>query len=466
MTTRNVRTAVRCAMMVLVATLAAGPARAQLEVKLDQMQEALADIYDGHPVTLEECLRVAKAGSASLGRLEEDVYNANIDVRQAYSQWLPDLSLTGYWQRDQRTDFDVPVSGDPSNTDDVLSIFTNKGMTLSSNWTVFDGLNREAGIGRAKALREAHEANLEYQEDVLVQNVSNAYVDYLRAIARVGVAEEAEALALKELERSETYFELGISTRSAVLQQKVRLQQTRLDTARERNGQRNAFAALAHAMNIPGAEPFDVVRILREDVDMTVPDLEPLLEGGFTQRGDIEAYRDLVQVRNKSVTQARSGYYPAIQIFGSYGVTDQDSPQALRLGAQRAQTLRWGIQGRWAIFDRFQTKQQSRQAVAERRRAEYDLQQARLDTELEIVQIRNNLIEAKERHDVAVVTVEQAQEDLRLAQERFRVGAGTSLDVINAQVNLAQGRRDVVDAVADFLKFRNELHRATGGSGS
>ena len=87
-----------------------------------------------------------------------------------------------------------------------------------------------------------------------------------------------------------------------------------------------------------------------------------------------------------------------------------------------------------------------------------------MNVEAEVVSIHNNLIEAVERFSVATQTVEQADEDLRLAQERFRVGAGTSLDVINAQVGLAQARRDVVDARTDYAKFTNQLERATGQS--
>jgi outer membrane protein TolC len=42
------------------------------------------------------------------------------------------------------------------------------------------------------------------------------------------------------------------------------------------------------------------------------------------------------------------------------------------------------------------------------------------------------------------------------------VGAGTSLDVINAQQSLAQARGDVVNAVADFCIARAKIDRATG----
>jgi outer membrane protein TolC len=151
-----------------------------------------------------------------------------------------------------------------------------------------------------------------------------------------------------------------------------------------------------------------------------------------------------------------------VEIFASASRSKSETPY--RFGAQENTSYTWGIQGQWNIFDRFQTKNRARQAVANRRKAEYDLRQKRLDIELEVVQLHNNLVEALESHEVSSVTVEQSQEDLRLAAERFRVGAGTSLDVITAQVNLAQAKRDLVDAQVNILKLRNQLERAVGGS--
>jgi outer membrane protein TolC len=119
--------------------------------------------------------------------------------------------------------------------------------------------------------------------------------------------------------------------------------------------------------------------------------------------------------------------------------------------------------GDWNVFDRFATKEQTRRALAEKRRAEYDLRLAELDVQAEVVTLHNNLIEASERHRLGVQMVEQATLELRLAQEGLQAGLGTSLDVINAQVALAQARRDVVDAQTDYLKYRCQLVRATGG---
>ena len=461
-----VRTRATVTLALLVATLVVAPsvARAQLDEKLEALDAALTDVYDGEPVTLEECIRVAEVGSVTLGRFEEEVFTAETAKRAAWMQWLPNLSATGQWQRQERTDKDVQIGIDPVTNEPV---FGNQTITqtfeseqLSSNWTVFNGFDRFAEGNQADASYKAAVATLEYQGSVLRESVTNAYYDYIRAQQRVQVALDAEDLALQELERAETYFELGISTRSDVLQAKVRHQQTKLDVVRERNTERNAFLQLSHSMNIPGARRFDVVSDLAEVQNWQVPELDPLLESARSNRLDLVASEYQLEASESGVTRARAGYYPSLEIFGRASRSVSETP--FRFGAQENTTLSWGLQGSWNLFDRWRTQQQVRNAVASRRRAEYDLRQQQLDIELEVVNLWNNLNEAVESYEVSVVTVEQSQEDLRLAEERFRVGAGTALDVITAQVNLAQARRDLVDAQINAIKFRSQLQRATG----
>jgi outer membrane protein len=469
----------------------ASVSQAQLSDRLDSLDPELQRLFSGVPVTLEQCVDVATLASTALGRFQEDTRSAVVDRRAALGAFLPDLSLTGFWQRQERTDKDqaifgsisVPIvfedalgnplpltvggqqafqtfGGPTSATEDVTILQTFSGQTLRTNWSVFSGFSRFSERNRANAALAASQATEEYQATVVRESVTNAYYDLIGAKQRVQVAIDAEELARQELERSETYFELGISTRSDVLQAKVRHQQTKLDTVRERNGERNAFAALTFAMGLRQAQRFEISSEAEGVENVTAPDIEELLNRATGQRRDLAATRLTLDASESAVTTARAGFWPSLQVFASHSRTKAETP--FRFGASQNSDYTWGVQGQWNIFDRFQTKTQTRRAVASRRKAEYDLRQKRLDIELEIVQLRNNLVEAVESHEVSSVTVEQSQEDLRLATERFRVGAGTSLDVITAQVNLAQARRDLVDAQINILKLRNQLGRAVG----
>lgn len=442
-----------------------GEAAAQLEQKLQDLEQALQSVYDGTPVTLEECIRVAEVGSVTLGRIEEDVLTAETGVRAAWMQWLPTLSANTQWQRQERTDLDTQIGVDPITDEPVIGDLTItqtfESQGLSSSWTVFSGFDRFAERNEANATLGAAAATLDYQRHVLREQVTNAFYDYVRAQRRVVVAIEAEQLALRELERGQTYFELGISTKSDVLQAKVRHQQTKLDVVRERNGERNAFVTLSHAMNIPGARSFEVEAALPEAASVLLPELDPLLDSARERRLDLTASEFQLDASASGVTRARSGYYPALEVFGGWSRSLSETP--FRFGAQENTTLSWGLRGTWNIFDGWRTQQRVRTAVAGKRRSEYDLRQKQLDIEREVVTLWNNLVEATESYEVSVVSVEQSEEDLRLAEERFRVGAGTALDLITAQVNLATARRDLVDAQINAIKYRAQLERATGG---
>ncbi len=480
--------------LALAATvLLPGTATAQLDEKLEALENALEDVYDGQPATLEECIRAAEVGSVVLGGYEEDVLTAETDKLAALMQWLPDLGVSASYQESERTELDqaitrpelipfpfvdpqgnpliVTIGGDTLSTvtqvrtnrvEDVTIDQTFQSQSISSNWTVFNGFDRLAERSQASANYDASVATLDYQRDVLREDVTNAFYDYIRAQQRVQVAIDARELALQELERAETYFELGISTRSDVLQAKVRHQQTKLDVVRERNGERNAFLGLAHSMNIPGARPFDVRSDLPAVAEIDVAPVDTLLATARQQRLDLAAAEYQLEASRAGVTRARSGYWPSVQVFAQYSRSESETP--FRFGAQENTQLSYGIQGQWQIFDRWRTQQRTRNAVAQRRRAEYQVRQQQLNVELEVVNLWNNLTEAIETHEVSSVAVEQSKEDLRLANERFKVGAGTQLDVITAQVNLAQARRDLVDAQINAIKFQRQLARATGAS--
>lgn len=457
----RMRTRVSLALVALALILIPTLAFAQIEARLDALDEVLPQLYDGTPVTLSECLEVGEVASLSLAGYEEDLGVAERNKTAAWMQWLPTLRATAYWQRQERTDYDVPTLV-PGEFQDITNRYKSKGGNLTANWTVFNGFDRLYEGKEAGANLLATEATYEYQRRLMRERISDAYYDLQRAYARVDVALEAKDLAAQELERTETYFELGISTKSDVLQAKVRHQQTELEVMRENTAEIRAFIVLAYAMNIPGADPFQVLKELPVVDPVEVRTLEELIAEADSTRLDLTAAEFSLEASNAGLNRARSSFYPQVQIFGRADIASNESPQALRFGAQENSTVAWGIQGSWDIFNGWRRMQQERQAVAAQRKAEYALRQTRLELELQIVDIYSNLIGSVNEHATLSTSVEASQEDLRLAEERFRVGAGTQLDVITAQVNLATARRDLVDAQVNYAKFLNQMRRAVG----
>ncbi len=459
------------AMVVLV--LVPGQAGAQETVQVDSDMPVL---------TLQDCIDLALQRSTSLLISEERRYIAAKDVTGAKGAFLPDLSLSHRWNKSERTDFDVDqyeYSNQPFYTfdsagdstlwlrqvamqtglDDETIRSTYKDLSGTASLNLFAGFRKFADLGSAKSSLRAAEASRDYTRELVVEDVITAYFNLLRYVRLLEVAIDTRDKAAKELERTETYFRLGSAAKSDVLQQRVRLENTRLDVVVADNTVKKAFADLAFVMNRPLASPFRVdFSVL--DTDYQVEDVDLLYREALERRLDLASNEYNLDARNKQVTSASSNLLPRIDLQVSHTRYTNDSPY--KFGSQKSSNTSWGYSVSWNIFDRMQTLTSRSKAKANARIAEYELEQARLNAQVEIRQLFNTMVEARERAKVSRETIKQSKEELRLAQERFRVGAGTTLDIIVAQANLANSRAQEVQAMCDFLIGQAKMDRAVG----
>jgi len=459
------------AMVVLV--LVPGQVGAQETVHVDSDMPVL---------TLQDCIDLALQRSTSLLISEERRFIAAKDVTGAKGAFLPDLNLSHRWNKSERTDFDVDqyeYSNQPFYTFDsagdstlwlrqvalqtglddetIRSTYKDLGGTASLN--LFAGFRKFADLSSAKSTLHAAEASRDYTRELVVEDVITAYFNLLRYVKLLEVAIDTRDKAAKELERTETYFRLGSAAKSDVLQQRVRLENTRLDVVVADNTVKKAFADLAFVMNRPLASPFRVdFSVL--DTDYQVEDVNLLYREALERRLDLVSNEYNLEARNKQVTSASSNLLPRIDLQVSHTRYTNDSPY--KFGSQKSSSTSWGYSVSWNIFDRMQTLTSRSKAKANARIAEYELEQARLNAQVEIRQLFNTMVEARERAKVSRETIEQSKEELRLAQERFRVGAGTTLDIIVAQANLANSRVQEVQAMCDFLIGQSKMDRAVG----
>ncbi len=420
--------------------------------------EAGVPVYD-----LSQCIDIALDGSRALAIAGENTFFAKHGVRRAWGAFLPDLTTSYTWQRSERTDFNYEIR-DPNtglllSTLDLETQYKDKRLALNSNFNLFGGFGKFGELNSARNELRAAKADFTYSRQQVIQTVSVAYINLLRNQRLLDVAEEARDLAGRELEKAETYYRIGSAAKSDVLQAKVRLEQTRLDEIRARNAVAQSFADLAHAMNRPLLDRFEVDSSLL-DAEFDVEPLDALFAEALQQRPDLQSSAFTLAARKGDVVSASSQLWPQLNLFGSYSRSENESE--FRFGAQESDAVSWGYQVSWNVFDRFQTLSGRSQAKARQRIAEYNLDQARLDVQLEVRQLYNSLIEARERISLSRETIANAQEELRLAQERFKVGAGTMLEQITAQVNLSQAQSDEVQAISDSIIASLQMERAVG----
>jgi outer membrane protein TolC len=431
-------------------------------------------------LSLDECIRQALSGSPTLLISQEQREIAAQNVRGAKGAFLPNLSLSYNWQKSERTDFDVAQTEPgtfqiPTTDPNIFTIFptqvangeiadesvsaTYKSLGGRATLNLFDGFSKYGSLRSARHSLEAADATVGYTRERVVEDVVAAYYNLVRYEKLAEVAREARDRAARELERTETYFKLGSAAKSDVLQQRVALENTKLDVVVAENSIKKGQADLAYAMNRPLQGQFAVDASVLE-TDFAVSEVGELYGEALRNRLDLQGSEKTLEARRQDVKAARGSLFPSLDVYGNYGRDNNESPY--KFGAQVSEATSYGYSVSWNIFDRLQTYSGISRAKASARIAEYQLEQARLNVQVEIRQLHNALVEARERASVSRETIVQSEEGLRLAQERFRVGAGTALDVIVAQVNLTSARAQEVQAKCDFLIARASLDRALG----
>jgi outer membrane protein len=410
-------------------------------------------------LSLEDCIGIAIRNNPEIGIAESGVKGAESGLLQSYGQLLPNMNVSFTTGRafygPSSIQFDA--QGRPVQTEGFD--YNSYSFNMNSSITLFDGGRNINTIRSSMKNRDAAREEFRYTQDIVTAMVINKYYNLVRAKMLLGVAEESLDQAKQNLDRSEALLEVGSATRADVLKARVRHSNTRLSLIRARNAIEFAREDLVSVLSMRGEQAVDV------DTTMVIrfeePDMEAEIQQALANRPDLKSLELSKGAAQASVAAAKSGWWPNIGAGFNYGWSDRQMAEDLNFFKDE---YSWSIGASVSLnlFDRFLTNSSVGMAKADLRRVEYGLEKAKLDAIKEVKNLGFIMNEAKERIIVASETVEQANEDVRLAEERYRVGAGTMLETIDAQVALTQAKADVIEAKCDYLIAVADLARATG----
>lgn len=411
-------------------------------------------------LTLEECLKVAITNSTAVGISQEQHLNARQGILQSYAGFLPDASMqmsAGHAFIGPTQSISIDSEGRPIKQTGFD--YESYSFSLSSSMNLFDWGVSVKNLSRAKQSARAAGYDLQYQKDYVTAVVIRAYYDYLRKMKLHEVRELSTSASAKNLEQVEAFYRIGSKTKADVLQAKVALANTQLAMIMARNNEENARAYLASLLNYPLTYDFEI------DTSLEIREVEVSLDSevGYMldHRSDLLANKSRVQAAKSSLTASQNGRWPSLAAYFRYSWNDRNFADDANFFRQ---DYAWqiGVSLNYNIFDRFMTKSNIISAKTQQRISEYQLQQAKLNAELEVKQLTLAIEEAGERIALSEETVRQAEENLRLAEERYRVGAGTILETIDAEVSLTEARTSIIEARCDYLIAKADLLRATG----
>jgi outer membrane protein TolC len=416
-------------------------------------------------LTLPQAVEIALEKNPAKKAALADTKAASADVREARSFLMPHLTFS---ETGTRGNDPVYVFGSKlrqqrfSSADFALNQlntptpFGNFSTRFGGTWNLFDSLASWRGVTWAKQMQVAADRQLGRTEQEIEFGVIRAYYSVLLAAKQVEVAEQAEKTAQSILERSQARFDSGLVVESDLLTAKVRMAARDQELIAARNNLELARAELNTAMGVAAESVFDLAARLTERA-LPSPALADLEKHAIEMRPDLQGIAAQEAAQRQSVAIAKSSFGPRVNAFAGW---ELDNPTLFAGGGGN----NW-LGGVEVQFDLFQggakRAELSRQKALEEKIAAVR-QSASDGARLEVRRAYYQTDASRKQVEVARVSIAQAQESLRINQDRYDSGLVTITDLLGAEEAARRSQADYYDAIYRFQTSYASLELASG----
>lgn len=404
-------------------------------------------------LTLEEAIARANRVQPSVISATGTVRNAQARQRSASGAFLPNLTMSA----SRGTSFSEGQQLDPSTG----QFITSGSSTGSANGSVNSSVDLFAGFRRtnekraASANRDAAEASLDNAEFQQQLTTTNQFFDVLAAEQLLTVREASVRRAEEQLKVSVAKLQAGRGIRPDSLRSVVTLGNAQLQLVNARTALATAEANLGRLVGSDGpvgAVDDSVLYRMLGALDPVALRAEALSSSPSVKAAEAQS-----TASRASVKISKAAYYPSLSLSGSASLSGSSRNDYTFL-----QSRNLSLSMSWPLFNRFQREQNIVNSQTALDNAEAQAAESRRQVLASLTAAIASLEAARLRIGISQTSVLAAQEDLRVQQERYRLGAATIVDVLTSQEALNQAEVDSVTARFDYVRARAQIAALIG----
>jgi outer membrane protein TolC len=416
-------------------------------------------------LTLQQAVNIALEKNPLRKAAIADTKAASAGIREARSFLMPHLSFS---ETATRGDDPVYVFGSKlrqqrfTQADFTLNKlntplpFGNFATRFGGTWNLFDSFATWHGVNQAKQMNEAAGHQLDRTDQEIIFRVVSSYYDVLLAAKELEVTEQSAKTANSIMNRSQARFDSGLTVESDLLTAKVRIAARQQEVIRARNTLEVAQAQLNTAMGMTLDSSFRLTGGLAERT-FSIPAVQDVEKQALTNRSDLKRIASEEAAQRQSVSAAKSSFGPRVNAFAGW---EMDNPTFV--AGDGGNNWLSGIEVQFDIFQGGAKRAElSRQRALEEKVVA--MKQAASDAvRLEVRRAYYETDANRQQIEVARAAIAQAQESLRINQDRYDSGLTTITDLLGAEDAARRSQTDYWEAVYHFQTSYANLELASG----
>lgn len=407
------------------------------------------------PIALDEAIRMALRRSPLAIQAEGNEAASRAARVSAIGAIMPSASLTmgrvyqlgGAQTRINQSGEEVQVASRPTSS-----------TGLSMGMTLFDGGQRLYDLRRSKSVIEAAEANrVAVRYDVALQ-VKRQFFAVLAALESQDAARLQMNQAEQQFRSSIAKVRAGVATRSDSLRGVIQVGNAQLALITAQSNLSSANAALTRIVGSDQPVTADPGSLLENMA--ALPDSAEL--ASLAMNGPaVEEARANLEAAEESRKASKATYLPSLS--ASYSRSGSGVDPRFGLGADPySYNGRLAFSLSYPVFNGFLREEQVVRARVAENNAQAAYRDAQLGAQQSLTQYIGVLRGASQRVAVQAASVAAAEEDVRVQQQRYNIGASTLLDLLTSQSALAQAQQALIQARYDYRIARAELEALIG----
>lgn len=373
--------------------------------------------------SLDSCITSAIEHNLTIKSQDIEQMGGELSVTEAKDRFLPTLSAGA----NQSWDFGRGLTSENTYANRNTSMF---GWNANLSLPLFQGLSAVRQLKYAHANLKMLSEQKEAAKDEVTLSVISYYLQALYNREMLAVNEEQLRLSKVQLERQRIMLEAGKVPEVDVIQAEAQVAKDELSVVTAGNDYQLALIDLAKVLELDDVTGFDVKPLPDNAVSLLSAD--EVYNNALSFNHSILAARQGIEVADKAVTVAKSGYLPRLNFnagLGSsyYTVSGMDGNS---FGKQMRDNFSksLGFSLSVPIFDAFSTRNQIRQAKVRRLNAELNLAQQQSELHKTIRQAYYQAVGAEKKYHAGETAVNAAKAALDAMTEKYNYGKANATE--------------------------------------
>ena len=405
------------------------------------MHQAIALALEKHPV-IASAQHSLRAGEARTEQARAPLYpqvGASVLGTAGSLRSNAFLRPSGSLIQPNQTDFTVGV-----NVSQLLYDFGQTSARIAANQFAAQALGEDVATQKA---------------DVVV-NVQRAYYDGLKRQRLVQIAEETVREREVIQHQVDLLYQQQLKAKLDLDLVQVELSTAEVDLIRAKNDLKASYARLNNTMGVTGLNEYTL-----EDATASVAETRPLdslLAISVDKRPEMLAVRERIHAAEQRIHAANDQRFPTIQAVGSAGDTEHLA------GLPNLREGGWwgaGVALSVPLFTGYLIENQVEEANEQYQEAQSDAQNLEQTIRLEVTNAFLAVQTLTQQIKAIAVLVNQTKEALQLAQQRYRLGLSSIVEVTQGEVAVTSAETKLAETQYEE-KAAEALLAYTIGEGS